>query len=383
MLRKLKKELTNLPTPSYFYDVDFLENTIDEIEKYKGNFKIFYSLKANSNRYLLEVIKRRGLGAEVVSLGELKLALEIGFESIVMSGVGKTDQQIKIAIIHNIDSINVESIQEIEVINNIASNLNKIAKICLRINPNVDPLTHKAITTGLYENKFGINFEKLDNALQKIKKSKNLEFVGLHFHIGSQITDMSVFKNLCLRVNEIVSFVIEKNFSIHMLNLGGGLGIDYHNPDSFPNFKEYFESLKKFLEYKQNLILCVEPGRSIVGQCGSLITKVLFRKDIGNKEILIVDSGMNHLIRPALYDASHKIENLSKIEEKSIHIYDIHGPICESTDCFAKNVLLPITERNDYLVIRSTGAYGESMISDYNLRGKPYFAYYHKNFLFS
>ncbi|MFN4219993.1 MAG: diaminopimelate decarboxylase, partial [bacterium] len=208
----MKKELTNLPTPLYFYDVDFLEKTIDEIEKYKGNFKIFYSLKANSNRYLLEVIKQRGLGAEVVSLGELKLAIEIGFNSIVMSGVGKTDEQIKTAIIHDIDSINVESIEEIEIINNIASSLNKTAKISLRVNPNVDPLTHKAITTGLYENKFGINFEKLDSALQKIKKSKSLEFIGLHFHIGSQITDMSVYRNLCLRVNEIVSFIMEKNF---------------------------------------------------------------------------------------------------------------------------------------------------------------------------
>ncbi|MCX7758160.1 MAG: diaminopimelate decarboxylase [bacterium] len=379
MIEKIKDLLTEIPTPSYFYDIDILEKTTDNLLSNSKDFLIFYSLKANSNPKILEVIRKKGLGAEVVSIGELKLALEFGFKNIVMSGVGKTDEQIKLAIINDIESINIESIQEIEVVDQISQELNKTARVSLRVNPNVDPLTHKAITTGLSENKFGINFEYLGSALDKIKKSSSIEFIGLHFHIGSQITDMSVFKNLCIRVNEIIEFVLERKFNLKMLNLGGGLGIDYHNPNNIPNFKEYFDTLRKFLSKPKNVKVCVEPGRSVVGQCGTLISKVLFKKEFANKELLILDSGMNHLIRPALYEAFHMIQNLTKIHEKPTNIYDIHGPICESTDCFAKNVLLPLTNRGDHIAIRSAGAYGEVMISDYNLRGKPNFVFMEKN----
>lgn len=374
---RLKEDLLKLPTPSFFYDLDVLEETIDEIVTNKQEIDVFYSFKANSNVEILKFIRDKGLGAEVVSIGELNLALDLGFKKIVMSGVGKTDEQIEKAIIHNIDSINIESIQEIQVVNEIAKNLRRKAKVSLRINPNVDPLTHKAITTGLSENKFGINFEHLDKALDLIRKSEYLEFVGLHFHIGSQITSMSVFKNLVIRVNEIYEYVMERNFDVKLLNLGGGLGIDYHNPDSIPNFKSYFETIRKFVKVHSKI--CVEPGRAVVGQCGTLISKVLFKKETVGKEILIIDTGMNHLIRPALYEAFHLIQNLSKIEEKSEFLYDVHGPICESTDCFAKNILLPFTERGDYLIIRSAGAYGETMMSDYNLRGKPYTFFAYKN----
>jgi len=374
---RLKEDLLKLPTPSFFYDLDVLEETIDEIVTNKQEIDVFYSFKANSNVEILKFIRDKGLGAEVVSIGELNLALDLGFKKIVMSGVGKTDEQIEKAIIHNIDSINIESIQEIQVVNEIAKNLRRKAKVSLRINPNVDPLTHKAITTGLSENKFGINFEHLDKALDLIRKSEYLEFVGLHFHIGSQITSMSVFKNLVIRVNEIYEYVMERNFDVKLLNLGGGLGIDYHNPDSIPNFKSYFETIRKFVKVHSKI--CVEPGRAVVGQCGTLISKVLFKKETMSKEILIIDTGMNHLIRPALYEAFHLIQNLSKIEEKSEFLYDVHGPICESTDCFAKNILLPFTERGDYLIIRSAGAYGETMMSDYNLRGKPYTFFAYKN----
>lgn len=376
-IARLKEDLLRLPTPSFFYDLDVLEETIEEIVTNRQEIDVFYSFKANSNVEILKFIRDKGLGAEVVSIGELNLALDLGFKKIVMSGVGKTDEQIEKAIIHNIDSINIESIQEIQVVNEIAKNLRRKAKVSLRINPNVDPLTHKAITTGLSENKFGINFEHLDKALDLIRKSEYLEFVGLHFHIGSQITSMSVFKNLVIRVNEIYEYVMERNFDVKLLNLGGGLGIDYHNPDSIPNFKSYFETIRKFVKVHSKI--CVEPGRAVVGQCGTLISKVLFKKETVGKEILIIDTGMNHLIRPALYEAFHLIQNLSKIEEKSEFLYDVHGPICESTDCFAKNILLPFTERGDYLIIRSAGAYGETMMSDYNLRGKPYTFFAYKN----
>lgn len=376
----LKEDLLKLPTPSYFYNLDVLEETIDEIITNRQEIDVFYSFKANSNVEILKFIRDKGLGAEVVSIGELNLALDLGFKKIVMSGVGKTDEQIEKAIINNIDSINIESIQEIQVINEIAKNLRRKARVSLRINPNVDPLTHKAITTGLSENKFGINFEHLDKALDLVKKSEYMEFVGLHFHIGSQITSMSVFKNLVIRVNEIYEYVMERNFDVKLLNLGGGLGIDYHNPDSIPSFKPYFETIRKFV--KVNSKICVEPGRAVVGQSGTLISKVLFKKDNVGKEILIIDTGMNHLIRPALYEAFHLIQNLSKIEGKNEFLYDVHGPICESTDCFAKNILLPFTERGDYLIVRSAGAYGETMMSDYNLRGKPYTFFAYKNKIF-
>lgn len=378
-MMELRDKLVSLPTPFYFYNIDFLNRTIDELERHRGNIRVYYSFKANCNPAVLEFIKGKGLGAEVVSEGELKLALTYGFENIVMSGVGKTDEQIKLAIVNQIDSINIESIEEIEVIDQFCQYLGKDSRICLRVNPNVDPLTHKAVTTGLYENKFGINFEDLEEALKKLKKSKRIEFIGLHFHIGSQITDMSVFKNLCIRVNEILDFVLARKMNIRMLNLGGGLAVDYYNPDSIPNFEEYFGIIKKFCNFSG--LIVVEPGRSIVAQCGTLVSKVLFKKRLINKEIVILDSGMNHLIRPALYQAYHRIENLTKLDQKAIYIYDVHGPICESTDYFAKNVLLPFTERGDYLAIRSAGAYGEVMMSNYNLRGYPNFFYLRNSLL--
>ena len=373
------EKILKLKTPAYYYDIDILNLTLKNlIENSKIlNSIICYSFKANANDNILKEIKKYNLGADCVSLGELKKAKNLDFKPIVFAGVGKTDEELEFAISNDIFSINVESIQELKVIIDIARKLTKKANISLRINPNIDPLTHKYITTGLEENKFGINFNEINEIIDIIKNSQeNLNFVGLHFHIGSQILDFNVFKNYCLKINETLKYFEERDFKIKYVNVGGGLGIDYYNPDKLPDFKNYFYTFYRFLDHINRAII-FELGRSIVGQCGAYLVKVLYIKDSlnPNKKKVIVDGGMNHLIRPALYEAFHLIQNLSKYYEKPIYLYDIYGPICESTDCFGKNMLLPLTERNDILAVRSAGAYGEAMISNYNLKGNPFIYY--------
>ena len=373
IIEKLKK----LPTPYYYYDVDVFELTIQKaLQASKTiNGHIHYALKANHQDRLLQILAKYKIGADCVSKGEIEKAIKNGISvnNIVFAGVGKTDEEILYALKEKIFCLNVESIQELEVINDIANNLNTKAPIALRINPNVDAYTHKFITTGLTDNKFGINASDLNLVLDKLKQLKNIQLIGLHFHIGSQITDLSSFKNLCLKINELQRYLKEKNIEVTHLNLGGGLGINYMHPDEglVPDFEAYFKVFYEFLERRHFQQLHFELGRSLVAQCGSLITKVLYQKQSGNKHFLIVDSGMNHLIRLALYEAYHKIENISKYQHPAQQLYDVCGPICESTDCFGKNVLLPITQRGDILAIRSAGAYGEVMASDYNLRGLP------------
>ena len=372
-IEKLKK----LPTPYYYYDIDIFELTIQKAiqSSQKVNGHIHYALKANHQDKLLQILAKYNVGADCVSKGEIEKAIKNGIhpKDIVFAGVGKTDEEILFALKEKIFCLNVESIQELEVINHFANTLNTQAPIALRINPNIDAYTHKFITTGLNENKFGINASDLNLVIEKLKELKNIQLIGLHFHIGSQITDLSSFKNLCLKVNEIQRYLEEKNIEIMHLNLGGGLGINYTHPDEYlvPDFEAYFKVFNEFLERRHYQQLHFELGRSLVAQCGSLITKVLYQKQSSNKHFLIVDSGMNHLIRPALYEAYHKIENISKYQHPAEQLYDVCGPICESTDCFGKNVLLPITQRGDILAIRSAGAYGEVMASDYNLRGLP------------
>jgi diaminopimelate decarboxylase len=361
-----------IKTPFYYYDLDLLSRTLSAIKNAAPReYHIHYALKANSNPKLLALIKEVGFGADCVSGNEVKRALELGFapNDIVFAGVGKNDTEINYALDEDIFCFNVESTAELSVINELAKAKNKIAKVALRINPNVDAYTHKYITTGLEENKFGINPYEFDLVLNLLKTLSNIQLVGLHFHIGSQITNLTPFKNLCTRVNEINNWFIEKGYLLPNINLGGGLGVNYHEPEkeAIVNFEAYFNVFKNFLELKPNQNVHFELGRAVVAQCGSLICRVLYIKNGINTNFAILDAGMTELIRPALYQAYHKIENLSNSATLNVK-YDVVGPICESSDCFGKAVILPETKRGDIIAIRSTGAYGEVMSSAYNLR---------------
>jgi diaminopimelate decarboxylase len=372
------KSFEKLPTPFYYYDVELLHKTLKELKKHAGNFHVHYALKANANPKLLEIIRSYGLGADCVSGNEVKRAVECNFpsENIVFAGVGKSDSEINYALDKDIFCFNVESTQELEVLNELAKKKNKIASIALRINPNVDAYTHKYITTGLEENKFGINPYEFDEVIALLKKLPNLKLIGLHFHIGSQITDLAPFKKLCQRVNEIDNWFLNKGYDLDHLNVGGGLGINYKEPDkeSIVNFEAFFGVFKDFLEVRSNQKVHFELGRTVIAQCGSLISRVLYIKKAINTNFAILDAGMTELIRPALYQAYHKIENLSaplRTPNSELRTkYDIVGPICESSDCFGKAMELPETQRGDLISIRSAGAYGEVMASHYNLRDK-------------
>lgn len=364
--------LNSIETPFYLYDLSLLESTLNQLTSAAGNYHVHYALKANAHPNLLNKILLKGLGADCVSGNEVKRALECGFksDSIVFAGVGKSDKEINLALDATIFCFNVESVAELEVLNQLAKNKNKIAKIALRINPNVDAYTHKYITTGLEENKFGINPYEFDLVLQTLSQLNHLELIGLHFHIGSQIKDLNVFKNLCLKVNEINRWFQQKGITISHLNLGGGLGIDYAEPDHNPivDFNNFFNIFRSFLEPMNQQAIHFELGRSIIAQCGSLISRVLYIKNGINTNFMILDAGMTELIRPALYQAYHKIENISQQNSKEWLKYDVVGPICESSDCFGKAVQLPKSQRGDLIAIRSAGAYGEVMSNRYNLR---------------
>lgn len=363
----------NTLTPFYYYNLDVLENTLNSVKQHSEQlgYHIHYALKANSNPEILKLIESYGLGADCVSGNEVLRAAECGFTSdkIVFAGVGKTDNEINIGLDNNIFCFNCESIPELEVLNELAEKKSKSAQVALRINPNVNANTHKYITTGLEENKFGINMWELEDVLTTLEKCRNLKLVGLHFHIGSQITDLSAYKGLCLRVNEIQNWFYEHQIIVDHINVGGGLGIDYdnHRENQIPDFEKFFSIFNDLLELRPNQQLHFELGRSIVAQCGTLITKVLYVKNGVNTDFAIVDAGMTELLRPALYQAVHDISNLtSKTDE--LNRYDVVGPICESSDCFAKALMLPETKRGDLFAIHSAGAYGEVMASQYNLR---------------
>lgn len=370
------QKFQNTPTPFYYYDLALLKKTLEALKKESDNYGyvVHYALKANANDEILRVIKSYGLGADCVSGNEVKKASEEKFDQLFFAGVGKSDEEINIALDRNITCFNCESLQEIEVINELAKNKNKIAQIAFRINPNVNANTHKYITTGLEENKFGINLWELEEVVKRTQQLKNIKIVGIHFHIGSQITDLSAFKTLCLRVNEIQNWFISHNIPLNIINVGGGLGVDYHDPDKhlIPDFESYFKLFKNFLEIRPNQKVHFEIGRAIVAQCGNLISKVLYVKKGVSTSFVILDAGMTELIRPALYQSYHKIENISSLVSRpsSLVRYDVVGPICESSDCFGKAMMLPETKRGDIIAIRTTGAYGEVMASQYNLREK-------------
>ena len=369
------EKMKNLATPFYYYDTDLLRTTLAELKKEssKYNYHVHYAVKANANEKILAIIRENGFGADCVSGGEINAALKTGFPAgkIVFAGVGKADWEINLGLDSDIFCFNVESIPELEVIDELAGAKNKKARVALRLNPNVDAHTHHKITTGLNENKFGINLSQLDVVLDRITTLPNIQLVGLHFHIGSQITDMDVFKGLCVRINEIQESLYRRMLIVDTINVGGGLGIDYEHPNRkpIPDFASYFATFKKHLKLRPKQELHFELGRSVVAQCGSLVTKTLYVKEGINKKFVIVDAGMTDLIRPALYDAYHKIENISS--EAPMEQYDVVGPICESSDCFGKAMELNGTKRGDLIVLRSAGAYGEIMASRYNCRALP------------
>mgnify|MGYP000544274165 CR=1 FL=1 len=371
---KTINKFQQLATPFYYYDLDVLKETLNSllINSDDGNFKIHYALKANANNKILEIISHKGLGADCVSGNEIKKAVETGFNpsDIVFAGVGKSDEEIITGINTGISYFNCESLQELQTINELGKGNNKIVNVALRINPNIDAKTHYYITTGLEENKFGISQNELNEITNNFSNFNNLKFTGLHFHIGSQITDLEVFKSLCIRINELQRWFADRGLSFNHINVGGGLGVDYVNVNekSLPDFKGYFNIFKELLEIHPEQKVHFELGRAIVANCGSLISKVLYIKRGATIKFVILDAGMTELIRPALYQSYHKIENLSS--EETEEIYDVVGPICESSDVFGKAASLPFTNRGDLIAIRSTGAYGETMSSSYNLRDK-------------
>lgn len=374
MINKLYLEkFREIETPFYFYDLDLLRSTLQTVKKEseKSGYIVHYAMKANPNPRLLKIIASYGFGADCVSGNEIAAAIEAGFKpaGIVFAGVGKTDKEINAALQANIFCFNCESIPEIEVINELAVKQGKVAVIALRINPLIEAHTHKYITTGIEESKFGINTWEIEGVVNKLTALKNVKLTGIHFHVGSQITKMSVFKSLSSRINELQEWFISRNIELKVINVGGGLGIDYEDPEKSPDFPEYFSLLHDFVRILPGQKLHLEPGRSIIGQCGSLISRVIFVKNASKTVFAIIDAGMNDLIRPALYQAHHKIENLSS--SGNMYRYDVVGPICESSDTFAKFIELPETKRGDLIAIHSAGAYGEAMASRYNMRDLP------------
>ena len=370
-------EFKKLETPFYFYDTELLESTLATVKKYADeyDYHIHYAIKANANPKILSIIKSYGFGADCVSGGEIAAAIKAGFSnrSIMFAGVGKTDKEIEFALDSDIECFNVESLPELEAINSIAERKNCMAHIAIRINPNVDAHTHQYITTGLNENKFGISLDNLDDFVKEALSMNNIDLCGVHFHIGSQITDNEPFRRLCERINEILIRMEKLGALISIIDVGGGLGIDYDSPEKspIPDFENYFKTFKENLSLKAGQEVHFEPGRSIVGQCGSLITRVVYVKEGVEKKFAIVDGGMNDLIRPALYQAHHKIENLTADNTSIDDVYDVVGPVCESSDCFGKDERMPLTSRGDIIAIRSAGAYGEVMASTYNCRPLP------------
>ena len=369
-------KLKTIQTPFYYYDAELLRQTLrainTEAEKHEG-FVVHYAVKANANAKLLRIIREAGLGADCVSGGEIEASIKAGFPSskIVFAGVGKSDWEINLGLDNDIFCFNVESIPELEVINELAAAKGKVARVAFRLNPNVGAHTHANITTGLAENKFGIAMRDMVPVIEHAQQLKNTQVVGLHFHIGSQILDMGDFQALCNRINELQDELERHHITVEHINVGGGLGIDYEHPNRvpIPDFKAYFDTYARHLRLRPGQTLHFELGRAIVAQCGSLITRTLYIKEGATKKFAIVDAGFTDLIRPALYQAYHKIENISS--EEPAEAYDVVGPICESTDVFAKQIDLNKAKRGDLLAIRSAGAYGEIMASQYNCRALP------------
>ena len=370
------EQLQQIETPFYYYDTDLLRKTLKAVQQEAGRhpgFIVHYAVKANANPKVLNIICQSGLGADCVSGGEIRAALNAGFPAskIVYAGVGKSDWEIDLGLSKGISCFNVESLAELEVIEERARMMGKKAPVALRINPEVGAHTHSNITTGLAENKFGIALRDMEQVIEQALAMPDIHLKGLHFHIGSQILDMGDFSALCNRINDILNRLERLHYHMESINVGGGLGIDYFHPNRVPlaDFKSYFNTFAKNLKLRSHQTLHFELGRAIVAQCGTLFTRTLYIKQGAVKQFLIVDAGMTDLIRPALYQAYHKIENLSS--DAPTQTYDVVGPICESSDVFAKAIDVNGARRGDLIAIRSAGAYGEIMASQYNCRKLP------------
>jgi diaminopimelate decarboxylase len=371
---QLSSALHEQPTPFYHYDLSLLDQTLTALQQAAKprNFQVHYALKANANLPILERIKNHGLGADCVSGGEVQRALEAGFAPghVVFAGVGKSDAEINLALAADIWCFNAESAEELAVLDELARAQGRTARVALRVNPNVDAYTHPHITTGLAANKFGISLTDLPAVVAHLSSLPNLELVGLHAHIGSQITNLEVFAKLSERLNELQTSLTDQGYTLPHLNVGGGLGISYEQPDalSIPDFEGYFSMFEKHLVRRPGQQVHVELGRAVVAQAGTLVSRVLYVKQSQETSFAILDAGMTELMRPALYGSYHHIQNLTSTGPEQL--YDVVGPICESSDTFRKGVQLPTTQRGDLVAIRSTGAYGEVMSSGYNLREK-------------
>lgn len=368
----------SLRTPFYHYDLPLLRRTLDAIRAAvadHNNFQVHYAVKANANPVILQTIARQGFGADCVSGGEIEAALYAGFpaEKIVFAGVGKADWEIELALRAGIACFNVESLPELEVINDMSLAMGRVANVAFRVNPNVDAHTHAKITTGLNENKFGIAMDDLLPAIRRTAEMKGVRYVGMHFHIGSQILELDVFDHLSERINELQARLEADGIHTSSINVGGGLGIDYADPDAhpIPAFADYFRRFATHLRLRPGQQLHFELGRSVVAQCGTLVARTLYVKHGHTKDFLIVDAGFTELIRPAMYGSSHAIQNLSAAPGSTSSVYDVVGPICESSDVFGKDVTLATAGRGDLIAFRSAGAYGEVMASTYNCRRLP------------
>ncbi|MBR5030219.1 MAG: diaminopimelate decarboxylase [Muribaculaceae bacterium] len=376
MKHRILEQFQNQSTPFYCYDLKLLRATLDTInQEIEGSpFVVHYAVKANGNPKILAEIQKSGLGVDLVSGNEILASLEAGFDpkKMAYAGVGKTDREIEIGLDNDIYCFNVESEPEMEVINEIAARKGKTAGVAIRVNPDIDAHTHRYITTGTASNKFGIDLPILDEVVELAMRLPNIHLRGLHFHIGSQITKIEPFKMLCDKINELLDHYEKRGVSFEMIDVGGGLGIDYENPEDNPiaPFHEYFQVFKQGLKIRAGQMVHFELGRSIVAQCGALVSRVVFVKENSVKKFVILDAGMTDLLRPALYDSHHKIVNLTSQEEEC-ETYDVVGPICESSDVFSTDESLPVTRRGDLIAILSAGAYGESMSSTYNMRSLP------------
>ena len=374
--RHLAHALREKETPFYFYDMDLLRQTLDSLTSVARRYKyvIHYAIKANFDPHLLAVIRDYGIGIDCASGNELRCAIEAGFDpkKIVYAGVGKRDKELRYAIEQGIFAINCESIEELLLVDSFAAEAGKVVDVALRINPDIDPKTNSCIDTGQADSKFGISYEEVQEKAELIKGLKNVAIKGMHLHIGSQIRELHVFEYLCNKVNAIVDYLVGLGFKLDFVDVGGGLGINYDFPENepVPNFASVFSIINSYLNVGDREVH-FEFGRAIVAQCGELITRVLFNKTTATgRKLVIVDSSMTELIRPALYGSYHNIENITS-KSANRQRYTIVGTACESTDVFDENITLPETKRGDLLTIKSAGAYGMSMASRYNLHDLP------------
>ena len=374
--RKVAAQLKEIETPFYLYDINLLRQTLESVvyESNKYNYKVHYAIKANNDDYLLSIIKEYGLGIDCASGNEVRKAIEMGFDpkTVVYAGVGKRDKEIRYALEQQILAINCESIEELQVVNQIAGELGLKADIGLRVNPDIDPKTNRCIDTGQADSKFGISYEEILDNVELIKSLSNINIIGIHIHIGSQIRELHVFENMCNKANAIVKKLESLGFSFRIVDVGGGLGINYDVPENepIPNFASLFSIVREYLNVEGKEVH-FEFGRSIVGECGELITSVLYNKTTATgRRLLIIDASMTELIRPMLYGSYHNIENITS-QEDIFTKYTVVGTACESTDVFDENVSLRRSKRGDLLAIKSAGAYGRSMASEYNMHELP------------